>query len=390
MTFWMIGRHSSHGLTTHRSTRERNLSEPTRATFSRRTLLTGSTAALAAGSVSAASGANTEYWPSGASWDGASAAVEGFDPGKLAAAVSSIMARESYSLLVVRHGRIVSESYATGEGQTSAHEIASAAKSVVSVLVGIAIDQGKIRSVDQSASDFIPQWKGTPKENITLRHLLTMTSGLEFSNLKVRNISGDQFALNAATPVAHPAGSQWAYATPIFHLLYHVVERAAGEPFATFAKRVLLEPIGVENWSWLTNQGQGESAPVTNYYSALCSARDLARFGLFALHGGRWQGRQLVNADYLRAAISPSQQLNPAYGYLWWENAAPGQSALGGEKISAFGNAPPDTFGAVGAGGQVAIEVPSLDLVVVRQGPLLALRIAPKDFIEPIVGALGA
>ena len=356
-------------------------------TFPRRTVLAASAATLALGSVGA-SGATAPYWP-GANWDSVSARDAGFDPQKLATAVAAILAHNSYAVVVLRHGRIVSESYVAGETQTSAHEIASAAKSVVSVLLGIAIDAGKIKSVDQSASDFIPQWKGTPKQDITLRHLLTMTSGLDFSGLKVRAIAGDQFALNAAAPVAHPPGTEWAYATPMFHLLYHVIERAVGEPFAAFAERVLLGPIGVENWSWLTNQGQGESGPVTNYYSALCSARDLARFGLFALRGGAWNGRQLVDAAYFRASIAPSQKLNPAYGYLWWENAAPGQGAMGGEPVHAFGSAPPDTFGAIGAGGQVAIEVPSLDLVVVRQGELTLLsRTPPKDFIEPIIAAL--
>lgn len=357
--------------------------------LSRRSVIAASTAAIATASIGRVAAAEALYWPEGTSWETLSPSAASFDADKLSAAVSDILTADSYSVLVLRKGRIVSEAYRSGTSATSAYEIASAAKSVISVLVGIAIDLGKIKSVDQKAADFIPQWSGTPKEAITIRHLLTMTSGVKFDGLKVRNIEGDQFALNAAAPLESTPGTHWAYATPMFHLLYHVIERAVGEPFPKFADRVLLGPIGVENWSWLTNEGRGENGPVTNYYSALCSARDLARFGLFALRGGRWGGRQLVNADYFKASISPSQALNPAYGYLWWENALPGIEALGkAAPARIFGNAPADTFGALGLGGQVAIEIPSLDLVVVRQGPLLEPPRSPKFLAEPVVAAL--
>lgn len=103
----------------------------------------------------------------------------------------------------------------------------------------------------------------------------------------------------------------------------------------------------------LTNSNSASNVTAvafTNYYSARCSARDLARFGLFAQRGGRWAGRHAGQPAYLCAAKAPSQELNPAYGYLWWNNANPGDGA------------------GVGAGGQVVMIVPFLDLVVVRQG----------------------
>jgi CubicO group peptidase (beta-lactamase class C family) len=324
------------------------------------------------------------YWPGKGRWTSLAPAAAGFDAAALSAAVSSAIADRSVGVAILRHGEIVAEAYAPSWGPSKAFQLASAAKSVLSVLVGIAIDQGYIKGVDQSVADFIPAWRGTPKQAITVRHMLTMTSGLAFKGLAVRDVGGDQFLINSSTPLDYPPGTHWAYNTPAFHLLYHVVERAVGAPFETFAERVLIGPLGMEHWSWLTNVGQGLQGPVTNYYSALCSTRDLARFGLFALRGGRWDGRQLVDAAYLEAAVSPSQDLNASYGYLWWVNARPGVDAAGTRSGYRFEGCPRDTFGALGFGGQVAIEVPSLDLVIVRQGE------APQDPATPEHLAAGA
>jgi CubicO group peptidase (beta-lactamase class C family) len=352
---------------------------------SRRTVLTAAAAAPLA--LAQPAGASAEYWPDGADWASVAPAAAGFDPKALAAAVAQAIAEQSVGVIVLRGGRIAAEAYAPNWGPDKTLQLASAAKSVVSVLIGIAIDQGFIKGVEQSAADFIPQWRGTPKAAITIRHLLTMTGGLHFEDLALRNIAGDQFALNAAAPIDHPPGTHWAYATPMFHLLYHVVARAVGEPFETYAQRELIGPLGMQHWSWMTSVGQGAAGPVTNYYTAICSTRDFARFGLFALRGGRWQGRQLVSAGYMKAATSPSQALNPSYGWLWWENAAAGVNASGAEAGFRFEGAPRDTFGALGAGGQVAIEVPSLGLVVVRQG---APPQDPKAITNLLAGTVGA
>lgn len=355
------------------------------AKMTRRTILAAASvlSPLAAGAAAAAG----VYWPKDGRWTSLAPAAAGFDAALLSAAVSAAMADHSVGVIVLRGGEIAAEAYAPDWGPAKAFELASAAKSVLSVLVGIAIDQGHIKGLDQSVSDFIPSWRGTPKQAITVRHMLTMTSGLGFEGLKVRNVEGDQFAINAAAPLEHPPGTYWAYNTPAFHLLYHIVERAVGMPFEAFAQRVLIGPLGMEHWTWLTNVGHGAHGPVTNYYSALCSTRDLARFGLFALRGGRWDGRQLVDAAYFKASVSPSQDLNPSYGYLWWENARPGTDAMGTRSGYRFEGAPRDTFAALGFGGQVAVEIPSLDLVVVRQGRMPADPATPERLVAGVVKA---
>jgi CubicO group peptidase (beta-lactamase class C family) len=271
-------------------------------------------------------------------------------------------------VLVLQGGLIAAEAYAAEWGPDRAAPIASAAKSMVAVLAGIAIDRGLIEGVEQSAADFIPEWRGTPKETITIRHLLTMTSGLGSTGLAARDVTGDQAAINAGARVEHPPGEVWSYNTPVYHLLFHVVARAAGEPFEDFARRVLIGPLEMEHFSWVTGVGRGRAGEVTNYYTAACSSRDLARFGLLALRGGRWRDRQLVDPEFLREATTPSQELNPGYGYLWWLNARPSTGLGNSNPGLVFPGSPRDTFAAMGGGGQVVMVVPSLDLVVVRQG----------------------
>ena len=335
----------------------------------RRRVLAGATCAaggLLAGRKAAAAG---EYWPGPSSWETAEPAMVGLDPTRLSAAVATALADRSSSVLVLRGGRIVAEQYASGLGARRAQEVASVGKSIISVLVGVALDQGMLRSVNQPAADFIPQWRETPKAAITLRHMLTMTSGLDTRGMPIRG-AVDQFHRNASAPLAHPPGSRWVYDTPTFHLLFHILERAAGQPFETFAKRVLLDPLGMADTTWVTNTGPGSDGPAKNYYTARCSARDLARFGLCALRGGRWDARRIVSAEYLRDATTPSQDLNPAYGYLWWQNARPGFAAGGDRETPAnrFPGSPRDTYAAMGQGGQAVFVAPSLDLVVIRQG----------------------
>jgi CubicO group peptidase (beta-lactamase class C family) len=113
---------------------------------------------------------------------------------------------------------------------------------------------------------------------------------------------------------------------------------------------------------------------VTNYYRLQCSTRDLARFGLFALRGGQWDGQPLVSKAFFSEATTASQDLNPAYGFLWWLNAKETNQPMAGLSSAMaslkFPGAPRDMIAAMGAEGQNVLVVPSLDLVVVRQGEL--------------------
>jgi CubicO group peptidase (beta-lactamase class C family) len=331
---------------------------------SRRLILAAGAALAAAPAVAA-----QPYWPGAGDWARIGPEAAGFDPGRLDAALDAALADASAGLLVLRGGRIAAERYGEGYGPDQSLEVASVGKSLVAVLVAMGIDDGHMTGLDQSAADFVPEWRGTPRAAITVRHLLAMTSGLDDKGLALRNVAGDQYALNAAAPPRDPPGTRWAYNTAVYHLLFHVVARAVGEPFEAYAQRKLVGPLGMTRTTWLTNAGQGAKGPVTNYYTAVSSTRDLGRFGLFAQRGGRWDGRALVSAGRFRELVTPSQDLNPSYGLLWWLNSRPGVAATGGGTPALrFPGAPADTLAALGYGGQAVLAVPSLDLVVVRQG----------------------
>jgi CubicO group peptidase (beta-lactamase class C family) len=144
----------------------------------------------------------------------------------------------------------------------------------------------------------------------------------------------------------------------------------------------------MEHHSWLKNQ----VGDVTNYYRLQCSPRDLARFGLFALRGGEWEGSQLVSRPFFKQATSPSQTLNPAYGFLWWLNSMESATPTAGPKAAVarlkFPGAPRDTFAAMGAEGQYVLIVPSLDLVVVRQGENPKDRELPARLLQQVILAI--
>lgn len=289
-------------------------------------------------------------------------------PEDLAAVLDLAMAQRSTGVLVGRAGDVLAERYAPGWGPDRPREVASVAKSIVAVLVAMAVEDGAFTSLDQAAADFIPIWRDDARAGITLRHLMSMTSGLDDTGLALRGIEGDQFAINAAAPLRHPPGTRWAYNTAAYHLLFHVLARAVGQGVEGYAGTRLFVPLAMAETSWVVSRGSGAQGPVTNYYSALSTARDLARFGELILGAGSWNGRRLVGSGMLQTLLGPSQTLNPSYGLLWWSNARPGADAFGRGDGLRFPSAPRDTVAALGAGGQMLLVVPSRNLIVVRQG----------------------
>lgn len=287
---------------------------------------------------------------------------------ELAPVLELAMAKASTGVLVSRNGEVLAEGYAPGWGPDRPREVASVAKSIVALLIAMAVEDGAFTGLDQTAADFIPIWRDDARAGITLRHLMSMTSGLDDTGLALRGVAGDQFAINAAAPLRDAPGARWAYNTAACHLLFHILIRATGQTVESYARPRLFAPLGMGDTGWTTSPGSGGAGPVTNYYSARSTARDLARIGELVLGGGTWSGRRLIGAEMLQALIGPSQTLNPSYGLLWWSNARPGADALGQGSSLRLPSAPRDTVAALGAGGQALLVVPSRNLIVVRQG----------------------
>jgi CubicO group peptidase (beta-lactamase class C family) len=313
--------------------------------------------------------AQRPYYPRGADWETRAPRDAGMEPATLEDAVRYAGERNSTGLMIVRGGRIVTEKYWSGWTQQTSNPIFSSSKSLTATLVGMAIEEGTIKSVNQSASDFVASWKGTPKAAITIRHMLTMTSGIRVGAAAVSS-DVDAFEQTAALPLEHQPGTFWAYNTPVYRMLLRIIEIAAKESIDAFTVRKLAGPLGMSASKWDCEPAPDNKTNCTWYRSSL---RDMSRFGLLVLRRGRWEDRQLISEGFLKESTSTSQTLNESYGYLWWLNGKASYrlpaAARGVQRGMMWPDCPPDAVGALGAMDKKIFIVPSLDLVVSRHGP---------------------
>ena len=287
----------------------------------------------------------------------------------LAAAAAVADANDSYCLLVIRHGVLVYERYFHGSDATAKNPSWSIAKSYTSTLVGIAIDRGDIKSLETSASEYIAEWKGTPRERITIKNLISMTSGLKWDAFEdyvsLATFAKDNTKFAIDRDLANTPGTKWTYDNGTVQALERVFRSATGRSIEEYARLHLWSKIGSDA-SW-KHDGAGNP---TTYANVLASCRDHARLGYLYLHHGRWGSAQVVSSAFVAAALTPSQTMNQAYGYLWWLNG--GTPALDAMSVAWSGRmvpfAPRDLFAARGFGNQFVDVIPSKDLIVVRFG----------------------
>lgn len=233
-----------------------------------------------------------------------------------------------HAVIIVKDGVIIDEYYEDGYDENSIFEMHSGSKSYTSALIGIAIKQGYIDSIDDPAAKYLPQLaqqEDPLKQQITLRHLLTHTSGLEWyewngvSNFREwRNSENWVDYIVNRKMVARP-GSYFSYSTGGTHLLSAVLESATGMSQAEFCRQNLLDPMGVSEAAYWRTDPQGIADGGNGIF---VSARDAAKFGQFFLDGGEWKGQQLVPADWVEESTSV-QNAGPGgrtgqYGYQWW------------------------------------------------------------------------
>lgn len=228
------------------------------------------------------------------------------------------------SLSIVVNGHLVVDECFFPFRMDEFHSIQSCTKSILSLLIGILIDKGWVRSVDTPISEFFPEgyfYKDPIKRAITLRHLLTLTSGLRDlhgQNREVQEIqhSADwvDFVLNL--PVATQPGSHFEYRHGGTHLLSAVIQKVSGMNALEFARQYLFDPLGLGEVHWETDP-QGVCAGFTHI-----SMRpgDFVRIGALIANQGRWDDRQVVSDSWLQASFSDVQDTGglDGYGYLWW------------------------------------------------------------------------
>ncbi len=261
-----------------------------------------------------------------------------------------------YSLLVSRDGALLVEEYFNGKGPSSIANVKSASKSVISGLVGIAIEAGHIQSVDQPIGDFFGEAlagdANERKADITIGDLLTMQSGLETTSNRNYGAwvqSRDWVGFALAQPVEYPPGALMEYSTGNTHLLSAILTIATGKSTLAFARETLGEPLGFHLAQW----PQDPQGIFFGGNDMEFTPRQMLAFGELYLNGGRGNGRQIIPAEWvdesLQARAVSTRESGRYYGYGWWLREMAGF-------MTSF---------AWGYGGQFIVLVPELDLVIV-------------------------
>jgi CubicO group peptidase (beta-lactamase class C family) len=323
------------------------------------------------------SGADDAVFPD-AEWATADPADEGFDQAKLDELAAEAAANKSNCVLVTRHGKAVAEWYWNDGAPETAQEVYSATKSYTSTLVGIAQTEGLL-DIDDKASEYIPEWVGTPSEDVTIKNLLSNDSGRQWAGWQGDYIGlttapdRDAYAIGLGQDTA--PGETWIYNNSAIQTLDAVLEKATGMPTADYAEQKLFDPIGMTS-SHMNTDSAGHAS---TYFGLQSTCRDMARYGYLFLQEGNWDGTEIVPADWVAEATTPSQDINTNYGYLWWLNT-PGKQINGvmdAVTKAEADAAPPregpagaaeEMFWAEGLGGQIIQIDPTTDTVVVRLG----------------------
>ena len=311
-------------------------------------------------------------------WEEVDPGSAGFDPDALDALVAEAAATGSHCLAVTRDGRLVGEWYFDGWGTDDTTHWFSATKSLAGTLIGIAQDDGLL-DIDDPVSAYIPEWQGTPSESVTIRNLLSDDSGRFWSfqtDYRELPVAASSTAYAIGLDQEHPPGVHWEYNNAAIQVLEGVLEAAIGGDTSVWARERLLEPVGMQGL-WHTDPS-GDIQMFTGYEG---SCRDGLRFGNLMLAGGTWAGEQIVSRQWVGAATEePSQDLNAAYGLLWWRNDDEGWLTIGegGHRVPAvdevyWPGAPLDAFAALGNGGQAVVVHPSTGVVMSRLAPVREL-----------------
>ena len=270
------------------------------------------------------------------------------------------------AFLVIRHDSLLFETYRDGWNDTLTSNIYSATKTIVGMLAGIALDEGKIQSLDDPVSRYIPSYRKGMQADVTIRHLLTMSGGMAwdeaYSSLFSVTTHGyygnDLYKLVTGLEVCDRPGVQYSYRSGETQLLAFVIEAATGKTLSQYAEEKLWKPMQAERDAyWLLDKQDGDEKAFCCFHT---TARDVARFARLMLHRGNWNGRQLVSQAYMDEMMRPASWLKDQwgkdslnyYGYQTWI-------------MHYHGQVNPYMRGML---GQYIIAIPSQDAIVVRLG----------------------
>ena len=259
--------------------------------------------------------------------------IAAFSPGgeKEKALEDFMMEQKVAGFLILQDGKIRLERYALGDSESNLWSSLSVAKSVTSTLVGVAIKDGFIKSVDDYVTNYIPDLKGSAYEKVTIRHLLTMTAGVRWNenytdpNADIARFDTDsvESGMNATVsymrrlPAEAEPGKKWVYSTGETHLLGVLVSSATHQTLSHYLSSKIWIPYGMEQMATWTLDRTGQELAGCCLQMTL---RDFARFGQFVLEDGRINGKSIVPNDWFKTATHIQVPLWPdgGYGYGWW------------------------------------------------------------------------
>lgn len=273
------------------------------------------------------------------------------------------------SLIILQHGHLVLEEYFQGYNKDDYMQLASATKSFSSALIGIALTEGMINSLDQRLVDFFPEYVTSDIDikinEITIRHLLTMTSGLDWPPPHVtEKTKNDDITYAFKLSVSEEPGQIFKY-KPDSHILYWLLQKITGMSIKDIADQYLFKPLNITQCDWLTN--------FFNYHGLFLRSRDIAKFGYLFLRRGSWNGKRIISEEFIQDStkkqIDGGFPENEDYGYLWWVKTVKGHSA----------------YFAGGFGGQYIYIVPDLDIVIVTMSNLDRPHQENRKMIEEVI-----
>ena len=281
--------------------------------------------------------------------------------------------------LVIKDSMILHEEYWDDYNDSSLSNSFSVAKSIISLLIGIAIDEGKIGSVDEPVCKYLPEFCSKGNNILTIRHLLTMSSGLNWDesysslfSMTTKSYYGKNIRQQVLSlKVVEKPGVSFKYLSCNTQLLALILEKATGKQVSEYASEKLWKPLGaMHDAQWCLDEKDGVEKA---YCCFNTNARDFARFGQLILNKGEWHGKQIISEKYLDEATTPATYLKDEdgsvlkkYGFQWWMMEYENQKVIY----------------ARGVNGQYIMVIPSKNMVVVRLGHHRSKELAgghPKD-----------
>jgi CubicO group peptidase (beta-lactamase class C family) len=318
-----------------------------------------------------------DYWPT-EGWRTSTAEEQGVDSAHLQAMIDAIKDQhlEIHSVLVVRNGYIIAETYFAPYSKKTRHPIYSVTKSVISALIGIAIQLGHIDGIDERVSDLLPERELAQQDGrkaaMTLEHLLAMTTGLDWEDggrtFQEMYRSGDWVDYVLDRPITEEPGSQFNYCSGCSHVMSAIIQERSGMGTLEFAQKYLFGPLGITDAPWSTD---GSGIPIGGWGLQM-SSRDMAKLGYLYLNDGVWDGVHIIPTEWVELSLSQHIRASEElfYGYQWWIEPSSG------------------AYAAIGLGGQMVYVIPDLDIVVVFTAGLddtSVLFALIDDFVLPAV-----